>query len=205
MAKYDEPFEYVMVDYARYFAIGAHGDQRRKYTFEPYYKHLDSIHDTLIKWYPHIDAYIVGYLHDVVEDTIFTSLHIQEYFGERIGRYVSELTEPPKEFGNRKQRKAYYHAQLVDSSPLAQTVKYADIIDNCTSICEHDPDFALVFCYEVGELLCKMDKGDKQLYLECYHLVSTSYLKVKHDRTKSGQEEVSDKAGSILLPSLSNS
>jgi len=57
---------------AREFAVKAHGDQmygKFKYSY-----HLDQVKSELMKlehsgWDVHEDAYVVAYLHDVLEDT----------------------------------------------------------------------------------------------------------------------------------------
>lgn len=155
-------FNYVMVDYARYFAIGAHGTQKRKYTGEPYYTHCEAVCNILIDYYPHIDAYITAWLHDTVEDTWVSVLDIQEHFGERIAKYVSDLTMP--DLGNRRQRIDAYNKVLINSCELVQTVKYADMLHNTESINKHDPDFAKVYLYEKRKLLPLLNKGEPRLY-----------------------------------------
>ncbi|HYH55544.1 MAG TPA: hypothetical protein VD772_02970, partial [Anseongella sp.] len=65
---------------------------------------------------------------------------------------------------NRKKRKAREADRLSKAPAAAQTVKYADIIDNAIDIAGHDKDFAKVFLRECGQLLRQMDKGNQQLY-----------------------------------------
>jgi uncharacterized protein with gpF-like domain len=52
---------------------------------------------------------------------------------------------------------------MENTSAEAQTIKYADIIDNASEIVEHDPDFAPVFLRECKALVKKMEKGNKEL------------------------------------------
>lgn len=156
--------EFVMVDYARYFAIGCHGLQRRKYSHEPYWTHPSSVVDILYEYYPDIDAYIVGWLHDVVEDTWATCFDIAEHFNDKIALYVSQLTMPSLEFGNRQKRMEMYNRTLAESCELVQTVKYADLLHNTESITQYDPDFAKVYLAEKRELLPMINKGEKRLY-----------------------------------------
>lgn len=155
---------FAIVDSARWFAIGAHGLQKRKYTNEPYWTHCEAVVDILRTYYVNIDAYVVGWLHDTVEDTWATSLDIQDLFGRRIANYVSALTLPPKEFGNRKHRYDYYNKILIDSCELVQTVKYADMLHNTSSIEKYDPDFAKIYLKEKRDLLPYINKGEKRLY-----------------------------------------
>jgi hypothetical protein len=48
-------------------------------------------------------------------------------------------------------------------SPEAQTIKYADIIDNSLDIKNAEPDFSKLFLYECRNLLRVMDRGDHNL------------------------------------------
>ena len=54
-----------MLDQARAFALAAHGDQM--YGARPYSFHLDAVVRLLSPY--GIEAQVIGYLHDVVEDT----------------------------------------------------------------------------------------------------------------------------------------
>lgn len=54
---------------ARTFAIEAHGEQR--YGDQPYSVHLDAVAGLLEPY--GADAQMIGYLHDVVEDTAITA------------------------------------------------------------------------------------------------------------------------------------
>lgn len=71
------------------------------------------------------DAYIVGLLHDIVEDTVVNMIDIYENFDHRIAKAVEALThkanEPYAEYMNR-----------VERNHLATVVKMADLIDNMT-------------------------------------------------------------------------
>src|SRR5579872_5447431 len=154
--------EFVLVDYARYFAIGAHGEQRRKYINEPYWRHCEGVVNILSKHYISIEAYIVGWLHDTVEDTWVTCFDIQEHFSPQIAKYVSDLTMPT--IGNRKQRLEEYNKVLADSCELVQTVKCADLIHNTSSIEKYDPDFAKVYFAEKRELLPLLTKAESTLH-----------------------------------------
>ena len=103
-------------------------------------------------------------MHDTVEDTWVTCFDIKEHFGDLIADYVSYLTMPSYEFGNREKRIKYYNDALADSPPLVQTVKYADLIDNTSSIEKYDPDFSKVYLREKRRLLPLINKGEPRLY-----------------------------------------
>lgn len=151
---------------AQYFAIGAHGAQKRKYTGNPYWWHLADVVE-ILKTHTKTcseQMLMAAWLHDVVEDTCFGLFDIDLFFGSKVSGYVAALTEPPHSFGNRSKRKAFYSEQLANADPEVQTIKYADLIDNCSSIVKHDPDFAKVYLKEKEQLLKVMDKGDPLLY-----------------------------------------
>ena len=65
---------------------------------------------------------------------------------------------------NRRARKMREADRLAKISGDAQTIKYADIIDNVTNIFVNDPDFAVVFTQEGRYALRKMEKGDEELF-----------------------------------------
>lgn len=156
--------EFAQVDYAKYFSIGCHGLQKRKYTHEPYWTHPQKVVEILSQYYPSIEAYIVGWLHDVVEDTWATCFDIEEHFGIDIAKYVSQLTMPSKEFGNREKRITSYNFQLAQSCELVQTVKYADLLHNTESITKYDHNFAKIYLAEKRKLLPMINKGEQRLY-----------------------------------------
>lgn len=160
------------VEMARAFCIGAHCavGQKRKYTGEDYF------------WHPSEVAYLVGryasgstgsvktmmiaaWLHDVVEDTQVTLEHVEQVFGVEVADLVEQLTDVSRpEDGNRAARKAIDRAHTAKASPMAKTIKLADLISNTRSIAEHDPEFAKVYLAEKRELLKVLTEGDPALY-----------------------------------------
>ena len=56
-------------------------------------------------------------------------------------------------------------------SPLAQTIKYADIIDNAKSIHQYDLNFYKVYRDECLLLLEFMDKGEQQLRIKALQVL----------------------------------
>jgi (p)ppGpp synthase/HD superfamily hydrolase len=151
------------IDAAKWFAIGAHGQQKRKYTYEPYWTHLQEVVSILRENAVCTTEMLQSaWLHDVVEDTQFSIFDIKEFFGKVVAEYVSALTEPAGH--NRSARKSHYLDQLCSASPEVQTIKYADLISNTSSIVEHDPDFAKLYLKEKRTLLEVMFKGDPILH-----------------------------------------
>lgn len=157
------------------FVALKHVEQRRKYTNEPYLFHLQDVAkmaDGKCKF-----GYEIGLCHDLLEDTDCTYQYLVstlDRFGYSeddstfIADRVYELTDiyTPENYpnANRKERKHLEALRLHTINPVAQTVKYCDIISNSDSILEHDKGFARKYIPELLEVLSEMDKGYKPLY-----------------------------------------
>jgi guanosine-3',5'-bis(diphosphate) 3'-pyrophosphohydrolase len=112
---------------ARAFAIKAHGDQ--KYGEKPYLVHLEDVVG-IVEPYGE-EAQVVGYLHDVVEDTSHTLDEIRSVFGKHVADCVVLLTDPPG--GDRAEKKEKSHqklSQVKGDLELALIVKAADRLAN---------------------------------------------------------------------------
>src|SRR5690606_241565 len=95
-------------------------------------------------------------LHDVLEDTDVDPEKLHRFLLELMNRddaaktlqLVTELTDIYTKAAwprmNRRNRKAREAGRLAKASEQAQTIKYADIIDNAKEIAAHDADFGLV-------------------------------------------------------------
>ena len=153
-----------MLDEVLKFATMAHGDQKRKYTGEPYIVHPIAVSE-IVKTVPHTDEMIAAaLLHDVVEDTPFTIDDINDRFGNKVAELVSWLTDVSRpEDGNRKTRKSLDREHIVEAPAEAQTIKLADLIHNTASIEKHDPSFYKVYKQEKIALLDVLTKGDRSL------------------------------------------
>lgn len=165
-----------LVAQARLFSRCAHqaAGQVRKYTNEPYYLHPAAVADMVAAQVPDAspETIAAALLHDVVEDTPITHAEIAELFGDTVAGMVYDLTDQytdPAE-GNRAERKAKERDRLSNISPEAQTIKYADLIDNTVSIAKHDPDFARVYLKEKRALLDVMKGGDPGLWEQAMKL-----------------------------------
>lgn len=119
-----------MVEKARNFAIKAHGKQ--KYGIHPYQKHLDDVVNILHNYGD--NAKIIGYLHDVVEDTQISLDEIEKEFGELVAKCVSILTDEKDsddEDRNSIKQKTYSKmAKVEGDEKLALIVKAADRLAN---------------------------------------------------------------------------
>lgn len=112
---------------ARAFALAAHGSQL--YGSRPYGVHLDAVAELAAPFGEH--AQVVGYLHDVVEDTQVSLEALGERFGPFVAQCVGLLTDAPG--ANRKERKAKTYARLAEAAgpvELALVVKTADRLAN---------------------------------------------------------------------------
>jgi (p)ppGpp synthase/HD superfamily hydrolase len=154
---------------ATLFAQFAHRKQKRKYTGEPYYVHLEEVAG-LVQTAKDVDVnmIIAALLHDAVEDTWVPLWLVRVLFGSDVAGLVSDLTDASRpEDGNRAVRKAIDRAHSAAASARAQTVKLADLLSNTRSITLHDAKFAKVYMAEKELLLALLTKGDRVLYARC--------------------------------------
>jgi len=153
-----------MLDEVLKFATLAHGDQKRKYTGDPYIVHPIAVSE-IVKTVAHTDEMVAAaLLHDVVEDTPVTIDEIKIKFGSKVAELVGWLTDTSRpEDGNRKTRKSIDRLHSADAPAEAQTIKLADLIHNTKSIEKHDPSFWKVYKQEKIALLDVLTKGDRSL------------------------------------------
>lgn len=116
-----------MLNKARIFAMHAHGDQM--YGNKPYVYHLDKVANLLADFGE--DAQVIGYLHDVLEDTKASRSEIEKMFGELTARCVSLLSDESGQTRTERKTKTYAKLALVESPfTLALIVKTADRLAN---------------------------------------------------------------------------
>jgi len=155
-----------LVDRAREFATAAHRGvgQLRKYTGQPYDEHLHRVAEIVRTVTDDPEMLAAGWLHDVVEDTPTTIEEIGREFGPGVRELVDALTDVSRpHHGNRVVRKALDREHLAAAPARAQTVKLADLIDNCDDICKHAPGFGRVYLEEMGLLLDVLASADPKL------------------------------------------
>lgn len=160
------------------FVKDSHGDQKRKYTSEPYWVHVCAVAEILHIRFPELIE--IALCHDLFEDTsvqmpeLLRFLTHSGYSNEEslfIVSGVNDLTDVytkenyPKL--NRKDRKRLESERLSKVCETSQTVKYADLIDNTKSIVEHDKRFAKVYLSEKRHILYVMRGGDFKLLEMC--------------------------------------
>ena len=122
-------------------------------------------------------------LHDVLEDTDTTAADLKEFLLTVMDEtdvnhtlsLVTELTDVYTKHDyprmNRRKRKAKEAIRIESISAEAQTIKYADIIDNANGMAGQDADFAAVYLTECIALLQKMKIGNQELHMEAIDVV----------------------------------
>jgi (p)ppGpp synthase/HD superfamily hydrolase len=164
-----------IIEQVRHFAIEAHGDQRRKFADEPYIAHLERVMSLCHNYTTELPILCAALLHDVLEDTPTTAEQIRIFLepllsrtdAEKVLELVQELTDVYTHTRypgwNRRKRKSREAGRLSAVSAEAQTIKYADIIDNSQDILNAEPEFARKFLYECRHLLTVMTRGHREL------------------------------------------
>lgn len=172
-----------VLDYVREYADKSHGDQIRKYTGERYIGHPVRVMTTVARFHPEVEVQAAALLHDVLEDTPVTSeemasslrLVLNDQQVDKVMQLVIDLTDVfvKKDYPglNRRSRKEKETARLAAVSPEAQSIKYADLIDNVTDIVRQDSDFANVFVREAKKMLTVMQAGHPSLREEALNIV----------------------------------
>ena len=174
----------------REFADTAHGSQLRKYTHEPYIVHPVRVMQMTAAYNNQLSMLAAALLHDVLEDTETSPQEILSFLHECMEveqaqhslHLVEELTDVYEKKNypqwNRKKRKSMEAERLGQVSSEAQTIKYADIIDNSREIMEYDPGFGFKFSQECRMILSKMKRGDPELRQRAMDTVEANLEKV---------------------------
>lgn len=164
-----------------------HGDQKRKYTGDPYVNHTVAVAN-IVKTYGGDESMVyAAILHDVLEDTPTSGTELLNYLMEitdepelsmRTFRLVGELTDVYTTESypdvNRKGRKELEAMRLGTISSRAQTIKYADLLDNGMDIMSNDPKFGEVYVKEKEQILKYMDRGNQELYNKCLEVLNNN-------------------------------
>lgn len=172
------------------FVKEKHGDQKRKYTGEPYYTHLLGVAEIVGRFVNGLTE--IALCHDLLEDTTCATEELYSAMSSA-GYKVSEqmiimdgvvsltnvYTKQAYPEMNRAKRKRLEACRLGAISVNAQNVKLADLIHNTQSIAKHDPDFAKVYLQEKVSILDKMRKGNINLFIECCHTLRQAQLSMQ--------------------------
>ena len=165
------------------FVKTAHGDQKRKYTGEPYWNHVYNVAETVSEYAP--EGIEIALCHDLFEDTdasqgdLFTFLidvgyesNLAIFIVTGVVKLTDIYTKEDYHVLNRLARKLLEANRLSSIPPLCQTIKYADLIDNTKYIVQHDKSFAKVYLNEKRQILKLMRAGNANLLSQCEALVN---------------------------------
>ncbi|MCP1852734.1 MULTISPECIES: HD domain-containing protein [unclassified Bradyrhizobium] len=138
-----------LIEMAREFAREKHALQKRSYTGEPYFVHLEEVAGIVERAGLSGSAIAAAWLHDVVEDQDVLESELVERFGQPVSVMVMALTDmPPTPALNREMRKDIDRQRLARASAETQGIKCADLISNTSAISKHNPGFAKVYLPE---------------------------------------------------------
>lgn len=157
-----------LIDHAYRFAVSAHGNQKRKYTGEPYVSHCVEVAKIVQDVGGDVEMICAALLHDTIEDTPVTYDElVKECHGFYAGIadlvvWLSDVSRP--EDGNRAARKALDRDHIAKAPSRAKTIKLADLISNSASIVKYDPEFAKVYLREKRLLLDVLKDGNATLW-----------------------------------------
>ena len=156
-----------LVERAREFATRGHPriDHLRRFSRQPYDIHLRNVAELVATVTEDPAVIAAAWLHDTVENTPATLDEIEREFGPELANLISELTDVSRPGdGNRARRRAIDMDHTAKASGPAQTVKLADLIDNCRNIVKNDPRLARAHLNDLAALLEVLTKGDKTLF-----------------------------------------
>lgn len=138
-----------LIEKAREFAREKHAQQKRNYTGEPYFVHLEEVAGIVERAGLSEAAIAAAWLHDTVEDTDATLPEICAKFGSAVAVMVLDLTDTPPAPGmNREQRKRADRLRLKLAGSETQGIKCGDLISNTSTISKHNPGFAKTYLPE---------------------------------------------------------
>jgi (p)ppGpp synthase/HD superfamily hydrolase len=154
------------------FADKCHDIQIRRYTGDRYIVHPIRVMEICKEFTNDITILAAAILHDVLEDTPTTKDEIITFLlgllspaqANQTTNFVVDLTDVYVKENypgwNRRKRKNKEVERMELISAEAQTIKYADIIDNAPEITTEEPEFADRYLRECLALLNKMEKGN---------------------------------------------
>lgn len=128
---------------AFWFGAKAHEGQARK-SGEPYITHPLAVAGILAEIHLDVDSLTAAILHDVVEDTAFSSMEVSELFGEGVANLVEGVTKLGKlEFSNPQEAQAENFRKMIMAMGRDLRViliKLADRLHNMRTLGTMRPD-----------------------------------------------------------------
>ena len=166
------------------FAKYAHGNQKRKYTNQPYWHHPLEVATIVNRVETALDDCLVeiALLHDVLEDTRILPEEIVdflfygcEYSDQEVTQIydgafalTDKFTKESFPNLNREKRKKQEIERLSSIKGDYKTVKCADLIDNTSSIVKHDKDFARIYLKEKEAVLQVMEGANPEILAKAW-------------------------------------
>jgi (p)ppGpp synthase/HD superfamily hydrolase len=172
------------------FAIRGHGDQKRKYTGDPYVLHPLEV-SRILRHHGLPDAVMIaGLFHDLVEDTTVTLQDISREFFPWVAELVSQVTDVAKpEDGNRAARMQINLDHLAKTDYYGAAIKLADLISNTRNIIEHDKGFAKTYLPEKRKTLEVLTHGPIRLVQEAHIVLEDAEEQLSmYNRLKGGAQ-----------------
>lgn len=164
-----------------------HEGQLIKRTTEPYFNHLIAV--ALLAEPATELGYEIGLCHDLLEDTGTTEAELRNALLEfgysdqqanLITCCVTELTDVYTKIAyphlSKSKRKKKETARLLMLSPIAQTVKYADLIYNINWMLKYDQKHAKRYLHKKQLLLAQLNQGDRGLWQMALNHIQTGLL-----------------------------
>lgn len=182
-----------ILEYIKSFADRAHGTQVRKYTGDRYIVHPVRVMEMVRQYNDDICVLAAALLHDVLEDTPVSAAELRDALHPvlepdqvaKVMELVVDLTDVyvKKDYPrlNRRSRKEKESERMAAVSAEAQSIKYADIIDNVRDIVSQDMNFAKIFVREAKNMLERMDAGNPRLREKALGVVNECLCNVKKE------------------------
>jgi hypothetical protein len=176
------------------FAEKAHAGQVRKYDHEKYILHPVRVMELCREVTNELSILAAALLHDILEDTKVSKGQLKEFLENTMdhaqAQYTFQLVTEMTDIyvkdcypgWNREKRKAKESERIEKTSSASQTIRYADIIDNCDGLSEYDTEFTELFVLECKDLLTKIPKGDPTLYQRATATVDKCMEELKRNK-----------------------
>lgn len=166
----------MLTNIAKFAATQAHSGQVRKYTNEPYVNHPIRVAEWLANFNASEDVVAAAYCHDVLEDCDVSFEALEMAVGSRVAGLVLEVTNATYPEGTPRIEKYWGNiGKLLSASAGAQTLKCADIFDNCKDVYELDPSYAARYIAEKFFLVRLFTRAQGDVRTATLNLLSSVY------------------------------
>lgn len=175
---------------AHAFARGAHKEQTRKFTGEPYLTHLEETAQLLweaTEGNADTDEYIAAILHDTVEDTDATLEEVGQEFGGCVMSLVDELTSDER--AKKIEGKKFYLTRKINGmSESAFLIKLCDRFSNVSGLMDKriPTDFVRWYVKETQYILEHLDRQLTETQENLTKKIGRMLIYLKLDRNFNG-------------------